>query len=275
VVMAIEERAYELGYDVVIAQTVNIPEREEACIRRLLSRRVDGMFIAPAYRMGTEARIYKELHARQVPTVLLGHSVPFCNQFVSVETDDVSASYNVTSHLLNIGHKRIAFFAGPPATPWTQERFEGYRRALRGSGLDVDEKLIFQAGRTVEDGAKAALQMINEGSDATAVQAVNDLVAVGCAEELIKQGLKIPLEMSVVGFGNIMLSEHFRVPLTTASQPKFRLGSAAVDSMLELLRGNRPESKRLPADLIVRSSSGIALALSPLTRLKTVNTDII
>ena len=76
VVLAIEERAYELGYDVVLAHSLNIPEREEACLRRLLSRRVDGLFIAPVYRLAAEAPIYQEVVARQVPTVLLGHTAP-------------------------------------------------------------------------------------------------------------------------------------------------------------------------------------------------------
>ena len=260
VVLAIEERAYALGYDVLLAHNLNIPEREEACLRRLLSRRVDGLFIAPVYRMASEARIYQDILARGVPTVLLGHPAPFCNQFVSVETDDLLASYAVTQHLLKLGHKRIAFLAGPPATPWTQERFEGYRRALREAGLEVDDRLVFQAGRTIEDGAKAAAQMISESSDATAVQAVNDVVAVGCAETLLSHGLKIPQEISVAGFGNILLGSHFHVPLTTTKQPKFRLGSAAVDAMQELLRGRRPEPKRLPAELIARASTGTAPA---------------
>src|SRR6516225_8869464 len=128
VVQAIEERAYELGYDVLLAETLDIPEREEACVNRFLARRVDGLFIVPAYRMATEARIYQELLARKVPTVVMGHTVPFCNQFVNVESDDLLGSYKATQHLLNMGHKRIAFLSGPPVTPWTQERFEGYRR---------------------------------------------------------------------------------------------------------------------------------------------------
>ena len=209
VVLAIEERAYELGYDVVLAHTLNIPEREEACLRRLLSRRVDGLFIAPVYRLAAEAPIYQELLARRIPTVLLGHTAPFCRQFVNVETDDLLASYAVTQHLLKLGHKRIAFLAGPLTTPWTQERFEGYRRALREAGLEVDDRLVFQAGRTIEDGAKAALQMISESSDATAVQAVNDVVAVGCAEALLSHGLRIPEDISVAGFGNILLGGPF------------------------------------------------------------------
>jgi LacI family transcriptional regulator len=271
VVLAIEERAYELGYDVLIAQSLDIPEREEACVNRFLARRVDGLFIVPAYRMATEARIYQELLARKVPTVVLGHTVPFCNQFVNVESDDMTGSYQATQHLLNLGHKRIAFFSGPPGTPWTQERFEGYRRALREAGLDVDDKLVFQAGRSIEDGAKAALQMINEGSDATAVQTVNDTLAVGCTETLLKQGLKIPADISVVGFGNILMSQHFTVPLTTSRQPKYRLGSAAVEAMQQLIKGKRPDSKRLAAELVIRASSGTAPATSAIKRLKTTN----
>jgi LacI family transcriptional regulator len=267
VVLAIEERASELGYGILLAHTLNMPEREEACLRRLLGRRVDGLFISPVYRLAAEAPIYQELAARRIPTVLLGHAAPFCNQFVNVETDDLLASYAVTQHLLKLGHRRIAFFAGPLATPWNHERFEGYRRALREAGLDVDDRLVFQAGRTIEDGAKAALQMINESSGATAVQAINDVVAVGCAETLLSHGLKIPEDISVTGFGNILLGEHSRVPLTTTRQPKFRLGSAAVDAMQSLLRGQRPESRRLPAELVVRASTGTAPAASRLRQL--------
>jgi LacI family transcriptional regulator len=262
IVLAIEQRAYELGYEILLGHTLNSPEREEACIRKFLSRRVDGLFLCPVYRIGNEARIYRELAARRIPTVLLGHRAPFCSQFVNVESDDLLGGYAATQHLLKLGHKRIAFFTGPPATPWTQERFEGYRRALREVGLDVDDKLVFQAGRSIEDGSKAALQMINESSDATAVQAVNDLVAMGCAQTLIQQGLRVPADLSVVGFGNILLSEHFRVPLTTVRQPKFRLGIAAVETMIQVLHGQRPEPKRLPAELITRASSGIAPASS-------------
>lgn len=268
VVVSIEERAYELGYNVMLAHTLNNEEREEACLRRLLSRRVDGLFISPVYRMAAEAPVYQELVARRIPTVLLGHTAPFCAQFVNVETDDLLASYAVTRHLLKLGHKRIAFFAGPLAAPWTQERFEGYRRALREAGMDVDDRLVFQAGRTIEDGAKAAMQMIKESSDATAIQAINDVVAVGCAETLISHGLQIPEDISVTGFGNILLGAHCRVPLTTTHQPKFRLGAAAVDAMKELLCGHRPESRRLPAELIVRASSGTPPATSRLKQLK-------
>jgi LacI family transcriptional regulator len=255
VVLAIEERAHELGYDLLFMHTLNSTEREEACIRRLLSRRVDGIFISPVYRIDPEARIYQELLVRHTPTVLLGPPAKFCSHFLSVQADDLLASYAATQHLLALGHKRIAFLCGPVAAPWSQERLEGYRRALREAGMDVDDDLVFQAGGTVEDGAKAAMQMLNESCDATAIQATNDMVAVGCANALLDQGIRIPEDLSIIGFGNILTSKYFRVPLTTVRQPKFRLGIAAVEAMLQILRSQPAESKRLPAELIVRSST--------------------
>jgi DNA-binding LacI/PurR family transcriptional regulator len=255
IVFAIEERAHELGYDVLLMHSLNQAEREEACIRRLLSRRVDGLFISPVYRFEAEARIYKEILVRNTPTILLGPPAPFCKNFPSVEIEELIASYNATQHLLHLGHKRIAYFTGPPVAPWAHDRFEGYRRALREAGLDVDDKLVFQAGNTIEDGTKAALQFLNETCNATAVQTVSDLVAVGCAETLLAQGLKIPEDISIVGFGNILMTEHFRTPLTTVRQPKYRLGLAAVDTMMGLIRGERIQSRRLPAELIERKST--------------------
>jgi DNA-binding LacI/PurR family transcriptional regulator len=255
IIFAIEERAHELGYDLLIAHTLNKPEREELALRRFLSRRVDGLFITPVYRFEAEARIYQEITARKIPTILLGPPAPFCKTFPGIEIEEVVASYNATKHLLQLGHKKIAYLTGPPATPWAHERFEGYRRALREAGIEVDDRMVFAAGNTIEDGIKATLQMLNEGCHPTAVQAVSDLVAIGCAETLLAQGLKIPADISLVGFGNILLAEFYRVPLTTMRQPKFRLGIAAMEAMMSLLRGEQIQTKRLGAEIVERKST--------------------
>ncbi|HEX5221452.1 MAG TPA: LacI family DNA-binding transcriptional regulator [Verrucomicrobiae bacterium] len=255
IVYAIEERAHDLGYDILLAHNYNMVDREEVCLRRLLARRVDGLFIAPVYRMETDARVYREVQSSKTPVVLLGSPAAFCSQFVSVQTDELAASFAATQHLLQLGHKRIAYFTGPLPATWAQERYEGFRRAHREAGLDVDDRLVFHAGSTIEDGAKAALQFANEQCDATAVQTVNDLVAIGCAETLSKQGIRIPTDLSLIGFGNVLAAEHYRVPLTTIRQPKFRLGNAAMDMMLQLLQGEAVENKRLPGELLVREST--------------------
>lgn len=254
-IYAIEERAFELGYDVILAQTVNTPEREDACLRRLLSRRVDGLFITPVYRFEAEARIYREIAARRIPSVLLGPPAPFCKNFPGIEVEEVTASFNVTRHLLELGHKKIAYFTGPSATPWAHERFEGYRRAHREAGLEVDDKLVFAAGSTIEDGAKAAAQMLDENCRPTAIQTVSDAVAIGCAETLLNRGYKIPDDISIAGYGNILAAEFYRVPLTTVSQPKYRFGVAAMETMMALIKGEKVASRRLPAELIIRRST--------------------
>ncbi len=253
--LAIEERAHDIGYDLLLMHTLNTVEREEYCIRRMLARRVDGIFVAPVYRIEPEARIYKELVAQQTRVILLGPSAPFCNQFPSVQVDDLLASFTATQHLVKLGHRRIAYLSGPLAAPWAHARFEGYRRALREAGMDVDDSLVFQAGSTTEDGVKAASQFLDESCKATAVQASNDMVAIGFANVMMDQGVRIPQDISVVGFGNSITSEYFRVPMTTVRQPKFRLGLAAVEMMVQLLRAQRADTRRLPAELIVRASS--------------------
>jgi DNA-binding LacI/PurR family transcriptional regulator len=253
---AIEERAHDMGYEVILTQTLNRPEREEAVIRRLLSRRIDGVFITPVYRMGPTAAIYTELARRGTPTVLLGHRAPFCSQFANVETDDLLASHLLTQHLIQTGHRRIAFFAGPTGMPWAQERMDGYRRALREAEIPVEDRFLFSAGTTVEDGEKAALQLLNEQTQVTAIQAVNDFVAFGAANILFGQGLKIPDDISIAGFDNVSAGEFFRVPLTTVALPKTRLANEAMDLMLQLLRRESAETRRLQGEVILRGSTG-------------------
>ena len=261
--MALEEQAHARGYDILFAHSLNQTGREEACIRRMLARRVDGLFLSPVYRRELQATMYDELWNRRIPTVLLGHRAPFCSNFASVETEDILASYMVTRHLLQLGHRRIAFLCGPAASPASQERLEGYRRAIREAGLEVQDSLLFQAGGTIEEGEKAAAQMVAEQCDATAVQAVNDLVAIGAGTFLLRQGLKIPQDVSLAGYGNILVSEHFRVPLTTIRQPKHRMGIAAMESMIKLLAGEMPPVKRLVGELVIRESTGPVPPRSP------------
>jgi DNA-binding LacI/PurR family transcriptional regulator len=225
-----------------------------------LARRIDGLVIHPVYRLAPSAPIYNELHLTGLPTILLGHHAPFCRQFVNLETDDQQASHAITQHLLSLGHKRIAFFSGPTAAPWAQERLEGYRRALREMQIEPDDHLVFNAGGTIEEGEQAAVQFLNELPGATALQAVNDLVAVGAAKVVLDHGLRIPQDLSLAGFGNCLVSEFNRVPLTTVRQPKYRLGIAVMETMERMLRGERPPSQRLSSELIIRASTGPAPA---------------
>jgi len=262
-IVAIEEQAYELGYDVILSHSLNDPAREEAVIRRLLSRRVDGLIISPVYRLAPAAPIYEELADSKVAVVIWGQKAAFCAQFPGVESEDLLGAYSATQHLLSLGHRQIAYFSGPSVAPWNQERLDGYKRALREAQLEINESLIFSAGNSIEEGETAALQMLNEGIRPTAIQACNDLVAVGAASVLLKQGLKIPEDISIVGFGNILVGEYFSIPLTTVHQPKFRIGLAAMESLRKLLKHESVDTKRLPTELILRQSTARPSSPSP------------
>lgn len=253
--VAIEEKATAAGYELLLAHSLNEPEREAGALRRFIARRVEGILVAPVYRLSQSAEIYDEVRRCGIPTVILGHRSSFCARFCGVETDDTQGSALATRHLLSLGHRRIAFLAGPPASPWARERLEGFQRALREADLEPDDRLIFSAGATIEEGEKAALQMLQESTDVTAVQAVNDFVAIGAAAVFGRQGIRIPEDMSMIGYGDILMSGHFKVPLTTIHQPKFSLGETAMDLMFQAIQGGRPESRRLPVGLVVRSST--------------------
>ena len=259
----LEDSLREMGYDVLLAQSLAQPEGEERCIRHMLARRVEGLFLVPVNRLASAALIYQELEKRGAKVVILGPRAPFCERFTNVECDDAHASAAATQHLIGLGHRRIAFLAGSPASPAARHRMEGYRRAHRQAQIPVDDHLIFSAGGTIEDGAKAALQLLHESTQYTAIQAANDLIAIGAANTLLNQGVRIPQDLSVVGFGNILTSEFFRVPLTTVRQPKYRLAQIAVEAMLRLKRGQGPETRRMPAELVIRSSTAPPRNLEP------------
>lgn len=255
VVMAIEEQAFDLGFDVILAHTLNNEKREETIIRKLLARRVHGLFIAPVYRLSPEAAIYRELAERKVPTVLLGHRAAFCGNFPAIESDDIGGSFHLTQHLIQEGHRRIAYLSGPIYAPAATERIEGYHRALREAHIPADDRLVYPAGNTIEEGEAAARVMLAEKPDVTAVQAFNDAVAIGFCSELKKNGIRVPEDISVVGFGNILLGEYGCVALTTARQPKHRMGKAAVAMMTRLLNHEQVDPQRIATPLVIRSST--------------------
>jgi len=255
ILLAVEDCALQAGYDLAVGHALNDPQREALVIRRMMSRRVDGLLLSPFYRMAESVPIYEELLASAIPTVILGQRRSFCAQFANVEIDDLQGSLLAMRHLIGLGHRRIAFFAGMSANPSSQDRLEGYRKALREAQIQTDDRLVFNAGGTIEEGRKAAEQFLAEAPGATAVLAVNDLVAMGAGTLFLERGLKIPEDISLVGFGNVLASEYFRVPLTTLSQPKHRVGCAAVASLMQLIRGEKPETRRLPMELTVRSST--------------------
>ncbi len=255
-ISAIEEGAHEWGYDLILAHTLEYSRtRGSLHPPPALAARGRAVYLFRFTAWRPPPRSTRSCCNAKPQPLSWATALRSARSSTTWKRDDVTGSYLMTRHLLELGHKRIAFLSGPSAAPWAQERLEGYRRALREAQIEPDDRLDFSAGTTIEEGEKAALQALNESVSMTALQAANDLVAMGAANVLLNQGVKIPEDLSLTGYGNISMSEHFRVPLTTVRQPKLRLGVAAMEIMQKLRRGERPESKRLAAEIIVRAST--------------------
>jgi DNA-binding LacI/PurR family transcriptional regulator len=180
-VFALEERAQELGYDLLLCHTQNKPEREEFCIRRLLARRVDGIFVTPRLSHGNDARIYRDLLASKTPTVLLGRLAAFCSQFVSVSTDELAASYAITQHLLELGHRRIAYFTGPLPAIWAQERYEGFAARTAKPGWMWMTRWSSTRAARLKMATRPRCSLPTRNVTPPPSRRANDLIAIGCA----------------------------------------------------------------------------------------------
>lgn len=253
--LALESEIESSQHDLLIGQTLNDASREERIIERFLSRRVDGLFIWPVYRLEQEAAIYHKLRRLRLPVVLLGPTADFCNTFASVRVKDTEAAQSMTQELIRLGHRNIAYFTGPSMSPIAQDRLNGYKRALMEAGIPFRHDLVFPAGSTINEGTAAGQQFLEEAPGATALQADNDLVAVGVGEALFKAGCHIPNTYSLAGFGNVLCAEYYRIPISTINQPKYRLGLKAVELMRELQNGHPARQVSLSGEIVMRAST--------------------
>ncbi len=244
-------RAYD--YNIVLLSTDEDYDREKEAIQVLLSQRVDGVLIAPTQK-GTET--IEELVKSEVPFLLMSR------YFAELETDyvimdDLQGGFLATEYLLNRGHKRIAMINGPLHISSARERFEGYKKALSQHGLEVDLSLIVSGALTMEDGYRAARRLLQRAS-LSAIFAFSDFVAFGVLRAIREQGLRVPQDIAVVGFDDILFASCMETPLTTVDGSKERLGKKAVEILVRKLNKEKPAKQvkiRLPVRLIVRATA--------------------
>ena len=245
------------GMQVITVQTEDNPNRELAEVRRLLARRVDGIVMAPSVRVERRHELLELTRSRETPVIFVDRYPAGVEQFPHtacvVPQDRVGAEL-ATQHLIDRGHRKILHLAGPMGSSSTEERLAGYRRALLTAGIPFSDDLVYRAGGNIEDGHAAMSQAAGEGREFTAVFACNDYVAVGACDVLLSQRVRIPEDVSVVGFGNVRLARYHRVPLTTIDQPQEELGQMAFSLLAEFIAGGRPETRAVPVQLVERDS---------------------
>jgi LacI family transcriptional regulator len=234
----VEEAAQQGGFAVLLCDSENDPARESRYLELLRERQVDGLIYVTAGDGASLRRLW-----RGRPLVVMDREVPGLATD-SVTTDNERGAYEITRILLQHGHRRVAFLAGPQRLAPARLRLRGYRRALRELKIPAEAGLIRQGDFTVEGGRAAMEALLRHSPRPTAVVASNDVMALGAVQTIEEAGLRVPAHISVVGFDDIPVAALVRPPLTTVAQPVRQMGEVAVQLLLAGLTDGRQDGGR-------------------------------
>jgi DNA-binding LacI/PurR family transcriptional regulator len=252
VVAGIEEVANREGYSVVLATSQANPEREMAVVRAFRERRVDGILVASS-RLG--ARYQSLSEEMEAPIVLLNNQHP-SELAHSVSIDNVDGGFQVTEHLIALGHRNIAYIGDESGLQSDEERFAGFAAALKKAGLTIRPDLVVHGDGKTAGGKARASDLLRLTQPPTAIFCYNDMTALGAIEALDTHGYQAGREVSVAGFDDLFFTAHLQPPLTTFRQPKRELGKQSMELLLAILRGQEAERKVVVrGELIVRAST--------------------
>jgi LacI family transcriptional regulator len=253
VARGVEDTSFEQGYSVILCNSDSDLDKELLYTNVLAEKRVDGiLFVA----VGMSAERICVLQERRMPVVVVDRDIPGVT-VDSVMTANERGGWLATRHLIELGHRRIAFIAGPSDVTPSAERVTGYRQALREADIPVDEALILKGDFQYESGYQATHQLLSIDDSPTAIFACNDLMAIGTISAAVGLGRQIPADLSVVGFDDVPLACFANPSLTTVVQPKYEIGVVAATMLLERMQDpdRPPHRKMLDTELVVRQST--------------------
>ncbi len=259
VIAGAREVAEARGFTVLVASSEGDYEAERRAVRLLHAKEVDGLLVYPVLDDHVDLSHFFELKRRSYPFVLLEGVRGLPASLVDV--DNSAGSRAAAEHLLELGHRRLAHFAGPSYSLHTRERLDGVRRACSDALVRFTDAQIIPAGAHLEDGYRAALdyfRAVDPAERPTGVTCYNDLVAAGVCTALAELGLCVPEDVSVVGFDDIALARHVRAPLTTVRVPRQETGRLAAELLLAQIESRvatAPARRVLAATLVVRKST--------------------
>ena len=258
ILYGIEDCAQGGGYSLFIAASQNDPNRERKIVQTMMEQRTDGVIICSSSFSSEQGR---QLLAYGFPIVVVNHQGAE-NFHFSIYHDDIDGSRQITRHLIDLGHKRIAYLGNSLSGRTTQDRLTGFQTEMESAGLPVPEEYIHHVNggepRFGLDGLEYFLQLEYRPS---AIVCFNDMLAIGVLKGCSQKGVKVPEELSVTGFDNITYSAFTTPALTTLDQPKRSIGVEAAQLLLDLLNVNNGKSpdvakiKVLKGKLLVRNST--------------------
>lgn len=247
----IEEKLRQFGYHVIVTAGGNTEKEQRESVEFLLSRRVDAL-IMHCQQLTDDYLI--NLEEQGVVFVLVNRFIPELKHSC-INIDNEYGAKLATEYLLSMGHQKIACITGPLDKSDARGRLQGYRTALEDAGLDYDESLVIESGFTEETGMSATRKLFRRGCDFSALFACNDHMAVAASEVMAGMGYRIPQDISVVGFDDVLFARYVTPSLTTVNFPIEQMSIEAVQLTIQKLHKNKQDVNfRLAPKLVIRDS---------------------
>jgi LacI family transcriptional regulator len=256
VISGVEKITNKHGYGLIISQSQESGKQEISCVSTLFDSRVDGMLISLAFDTKNLDHFNKLLN-KDIPIVFFDR-VADCHGCMSVIIDNYKAGYEVTSHLIEQGCKRIVHLGGNLLRNVYSERFRGYKQALHDNGIEFNQKLVFISDLTGQSGRDIIRKVFKMNFQPDGIFAANDTSAVATIVEMQEAGVKIPDDIAVAGFNNEPISQVIRPNLTTVDYPAREIGEIAATALIEKLNNLQSVNYStivLKHSLIIRQSS--------------------
>jgi len=251
----IEDKAHEKGYNVIFCSTDEKSERMKTYTNLMMDAGVDGLIFASVH---LHEPVTEKLIDERFPVVLVNRKLSG-SSYNYVICNNIQGAYEITEHLINLGHRKIAIITGSSNLSTGRERLQGYQKALKNHGIDFNQNYVIQGPFKRETGYKAAKKLLTMKDGPRAIFAGNDFMAIGVIDAIEELGMNIPEDVAVVGFDDTEFASHLRTKLTTVSQRKYEMGNLAVQILIDYIERkekNYIHKVILEPKLVIRESCG-------------------
>ncbi len=251
-IQGFEDVAVESGYEILVSSTNYDPRRMELSIRRMIERKAEGVAIMT---FGIEQPLYEQLAARDIPLVMVDHG-PDRPGVSLLKVDYYEGIRQGVQHLAELGHTRLAFVSGPRGLHSAESRVAAFKRSIDECGIGFDADWLVAGDHTLEGGIAAMEILLNGAKRPFAVMCSNDMTALGVLHKAYRAGLRVPQDLSVIGFDDIHMARVMIPPLTSIRMSRLELAKRAVAALRARVEGVACEREyRIETQLVVREST--------------------
>lgn len=249
---AIEDNANKYNYNVILCNSDNDIKKEKKYVELLISKQVDGVIFISG---GESTKSIEKLDANQIPYVLVDRHIKYSKIKCGVYCSNKAGIAEGLNYLFKKNRKKIAFVSGPQNLENAISRLDTYKKIMKDNNI-LNEKYIFESEFSIEGGKKATEKILSSSLEIEGIFYSNDAMAAGGIKTLIRQGYKIPEDISVVGYDNIKIAEILEPELTTVAQPIYKMGQYSCELLIKIIQGEEvPEEVILESYLVIRGSA--------------------